>query len=235
MSSRRPRGFTLIELLVVIAIIGVLIALLLPAVQSAREAARRAQCVNNLKQLGLGMHNHHDSQGTFPPGAWNSPSRTWAFHILPYLELQAMSNALNFNAPWNDNRNSTVIRASVSAFLCPSDGNAGLTYTTTISSVAVTRRKGNYVVNWGNANECQCPIPTSGSTYDGGNGLVTPRASAHLSVSIRGLRESPSPNNGESEGLAAICGLLWKHSVCRSSRPSPRSDAGDQSLSWVSA
>src|SRR5262245_47001344 len=86
MMLRRVRGFTLIELLVVIAIIAVLIALLLPAVQAAREAARRTQCVNNLKQLGIGMHNFHDAQGTLPWGAKNSPSQSWSFLILPYLE-----------------------------------------------------------------------------------------------------------------------------------------------------
>ena len=109
----RRRGFTLIELLVVIAIIAVLIALLLPAVQAAREAARRSQCVNNLKQLGLSMHNYHDTIGTFPIGAMGTRSlvsggkypsgtaianarRTWAFMLLPYLEQGAMANAINF-------------------------------------------------------------------------------------------------------------------------------------------
>ena len=91
----RLRAFTLIELLVVIAIIAVLIALLLPAVQAAREAARRTQCVNNFKQIGLAMHNYHDSQGTFPVGrmgsGYNYPNapgqrRTWAFSIMPFIE-----------------------------------------------------------------------------------------------------------------------------------------------------
>src|SRR4051794_33476377 len=99
MSSQR-RGFTLIELLVVIAIIGILIALLLPAVQSAREAARRAQCVNNLKQIGLAIHNFESSNGKFPDGYGPVPQyRVPSFsrvnvqaQILPYLEQSAMYN-----------------------------------------------------------------------------------------------------------------------------------------------
>ena len=117
--SRIARGFTLIELLVVIAIIGVLIALLLPAVQSAREAARRAQCVNNLKQIGLALHNYEEAIGTFPPGYVSSIDRTvldacdldqekqngvdlgtgwaWGSMILPFLEQQPLYNSINFN------------------------------------------------------------------------------------------------------------------------------------------
>ncbi|WP_165220197.1 DUF1559 family PulG-like putative transporter [Aquisphaera insulae] len=125
------RGFTLIELLVVIAIIAVLIALLLPAVQSAREAARRAQCVNNLKQIGLAIHNYHSSTNAVPWGDgpwWNE----WSAHtlLLPYIEQGPLYNAINFGdgyptftpdwvagAPYN----TTVTYAKVAAFLCPSD------------------------------------------------------------------------------------------------------------------
>jgi len=152
MLRTRPRfrpcsGFTLIELLVVIAIIAVLIALLLPAVQSAREAARRSQCVNNLKQLGLGMHNYMDTNGTTPlhmerrAGEWDPPSvgssgnRSWYCGMLPFMEQTPTYNALNFSysAGWDEigyagegpqaqGPNATVILSSVSSFLCPSDG-----------------------------------------------------------------------------------------------------------------
>ncbi|MFI4873922.1 MAG: DUF1559 domain-containing protein, partial [Blastopirellula sp. JB062] len=99
----KQRGFTLVELLVVIAIIGVLIALLLPAVQQAREAARRMHCTNNLKQIGLSLHNFHDVNGRFPPGSlsrtgtrWGSPEWPYFLHyVLPYLEQGAYHEQLN--------------------------------------------------------------------------------------------------------------------------------------------
>jgi prepilin-type N-terminal cleavage/methylation domain-containing protein/prepilin-type processing-associated H-X9-DG protein len=127
---RHRRGFTLIELLVVIAIIGVLIALLLPAVQSAREAARRAQCTNNLKQLGLAAHNYIDSNGVFPTQIggvpnWfgNSDYRTsWMVQILPQLEQVNLFNAYNFAADRAaySFTNTTVMATPVAAFTCPS-------------------------------------------------------------------------------------------------------------------
>src|ERR1700737_3957102 len=101
--ARIRRGFTLIELLVVIAIIAVLIALLLPAVQAAREAARRSQCVNNLKQIGLGLHNYLESRGAFPQGYGPSGWGPLAM-MLPNLEQQTLFNAINFSIVSNTGR-----------------------------------------------------------------------------------------------------------------------------------
>jgi prepilin-type N-terminal cleavage/methylation domain-containing protein/prepilin-type processing-associated H-X9-DG protein len=134
-------GFTLIELLVVIAIIGVLIALLLPAVQAAREAARRAQCVNNLKQIGIAVHNYHDQMGSYPPGCTSPASATWGAQsnelgwramILPMMELGSVYNAINFDVTpsnqggfANNGAQFTAYNTVMSTWLCPSDGTNG--------------------------------------------------------------------------------------------------------------
>ncbi len=140
MSRIRQRGFTLIELLVVIAIIAVLIALLLPAVQSAREAARRSQCINNMKQIGLAMHNYHQAVGTFPMGntigySYVGTQTSWGTFsahalMLPYLEQSALYASCNFS--WDiwygtgASINATVWNTKVTGFLCPSDNKTGV-------------------------------------------------------------------------------------------------------------
>jgi prepilin-type N-terminal cleavage/methylation domain-containing protein/prepilin-type processing-associated H-X9-DG protein len=129
MSPRRA-AFTLIELLVVIAIIAVLIALLLPAVQSAREAARRIQCTNNLKQLGLGMHNYETVVGALPPSGVLSGSGNvvtwwigWSVHgrLLPLMDQGVMFNAINFDHSGESAQNLTVAAQGVAVLLCPSE------------------------------------------------------------------------------------------------------------------
>lgn len=133
------RGFTLVELLVVIAIIGVLIALLLPAVQQAREAARRMQCSNNLKQFGIALHNYHDTYRTFPPGyllqdlngsnlAYNGTGSSWGWgaQLLPFIEQNALADSLSVGSQSLTNALDTpalvtLMKQPVQAFLCPSD------------------------------------------------------------------------------------------------------------------
>jgi prepilin-type N-terminal cleavage/methylation domain-containing protein len=125
MSNRTRRGFTLIELLVVIAIIAVLIALLLPAVQAAREAARRSQCVNNLKQIGLAVMNYESTWGCVPQGE-SAGAICPAGTILPFLEANSSYNSLNFSAPQSrwldcDVANATTGKARISTYVCPSE------------------------------------------------------------------------------------------------------------------
>lgn len=129
--SKTRSGFTLIELLVVIAIIAILVALLLPAVQQAREAARRSSCKNNLKQLGLALHNYHDQYNTFPPrhttAAADGSGRyhTWMTMILPYVEQSALYDNYDFSARMEDQRGDGGIGEMISTFICPSDSPAG--------------------------------------------------------------------------------------------------------------
>ncbi len=146
MSRTRKSGFTLVELLVVIAIIGILVALLLPAVQFAREAARRMQCGSNMRQFTIALHNYHDTLRTFPPGRTNRSFSTHAL-ILPQLEQEPIWQKVNFNVSMNNSLNAEARATKIEFFNCPSDGQ---------SSAPTNRAPTNYRVNqgsgvlWGN-------------------------------------------------------------------------------------
>lgn len=187
-------GFTLVELLVVIAIIGILVALLLPAVQAAREAARRSQCVNNVKQIGLAMQNYHDTNRQLPPGSISCCWGTWQMAVLPFVEEQILGDAYQFlpkDAVLFDNdyrydsldlsanppiRNLEVVQTRMPAFTCPSDepqtDDQGITYH-------------NYVANYGNTNHV-------GLNHQG---PFSPNYVEYFGSPLVGIDFSPSPGD----------------------------------------
>ena len=201
---RQLGGFTLIELLVVIAIIAVLIALLLPAVQAAREAARRSQCVNNLKQMGLAIHNYHSAIGCFPPGGSNAssvevnPGGAWGnwsaqAMMLPYLEQSALYNSMNFNLVSiggggydGYQANTTGVTTQISAFQCPSSLQFTGTYYSKLSAGT------NYFVSAGSSmnqfgQNCTFAGMTVGSAVPNG-----PFAVGGVSIGIRDILDGTS-------------------------------------------
>lgn len=124
MKSNHRTGFTLVELLVVIAIIGVLMGLLLPAVQMARNSARRTQCLNNLKQIGLAVHNFHDTRKFIPPSRPADGYLSWHVFIMPYLELGNLSDRLDWRMPYAD-QDPAALQVGVPVYVCPSRRPAG--------------------------------------------------------------------------------------------------------------
>lgn len=119
-NDKKSSGFTLVELLVVIAIIGTLIGLLLPAVQAARESARRLQCSNNFKQIGLAMINYETAFSRFPPSHTTSPKHNCLTFILPYMELQSVYDRFDMTKNWNTSPNTSAYKVNIPAFRCPS-------------------------------------------------------------------------------------------------------------------
>jgi prepilin-type N-terminal cleavage/methylation domain-containing protein/prepilin-type processing-associated H-X9-DG protein len=218
----RNRGFTLIELLVVIAIIAVLIALLLPAVQSAREAARRIQCTNNLKQMGLAFFNYESSVGSFPPSSIDYPMPTgapgsWLYSVswsplarsFPFIEQSAIYNAINFagNFDYDDPTNTTVSYTPLPFLYCPSDPGSHVDDTSLGGTYCATSSYGTcngdwYVwsVNWGATNTVG-PMNRS---------LFGPNYARRIAMVIDGL----------SNTLAASEGLIG-HGQMRSCLSSP--------------
>lgn len=178
---RRATGFTLIELLVVLGIIGVLLALLLPAVQSARESARRAQCAGHLKQISLAMHNYYSVHSTLPPGKKGCCWGTWLVYILPQLEQQPLYNAWNscgLNAAgipmgydldlrFFGAANVTVTSTTIETYLCPSDQtNAPISSTLNGRTFSCTSQ--NYAVDFGNTTVLQADyqgMPFGGAPF----------------------------------------------------------------------
>ena len=181
----KRHGFTLIELLVVIAIIAVLIALLLPAVQQAREAARRTQCRNNMHQLGLALHNYHDTHRCFPPGrAKQVPNDGWSWGamILPFLDESTLYNACNFSqvvrltvSPHGAGANGTARKTPLAQFWCPSDPTP---------TIAV------FTCSYGSARSCYAA--SEGDCGGGSLGCSTGMIFENSRIRIRDVRDGTS-------------------------------------------
>jgi prepilin-type N-terminal cleavage/methylation domain-containing protein/prepilin-type processing-associated H-X9-DG protein len=177
----RRGGFTLVELLVVIAIIGILVAMLLPAIQSARESARRTQCKNNLRNIALALINYENSHGVFPPGVQFDTVQSapvsdtfrpnWVILILPFLEEQGLYNSFNFDEPISHPVNSIARGAQIPIMLCPSDSGAETPFAGTTPGEGGNWARGNYACNGVNQQIDQADTAWNDSTKRGMMGV----------------------------------------------------------------
>ncbi len=208
-------SFTLVELLVVIAIIGVLVALLLPAIQAAREAARRSQCSNNLKQLGLGFHNFAATNGGFPARRWGPADggiTGWGTFLLPYIEEQAIADRYNWKYDFYDPINKDVVETKLSAFICPSathedpDVSSGKATTGSANPDKSTVFSVNGYIDYLAPNGMQLPTTGYGTTFpswpNSGNSHQAMLDSTTTSSFANGVGRAPRKLKQITDGLS---------------------------------
>ena len=204
--TKKYSGFTLVELLVVIAIIGILIGMLLPAVQQVREAARRTSCSNNMRQWALAMHNRESALQDLPFGARDNPRQTWVMHIWSYIEADNLAGRMDYDAHFYNPPGSIewtsdgLMSLPLPMYDCPSDG-VGVDQI--IDGERRQRKRGNYVVNWGNAyyrrfNETVYPDPPTGNAPFSQSGE---RPSHPRTTKFRDIRDGTSNTLLMSETL----------------------------------
>jgi prepilin-type N-terminal cleavage/methylation domain-containing protein/prepilin-type processing-associated H-X9-DG protein len=211
----KSRAFTLVELLVVIAIIGVLVALLLPAVQAARESGRRTQCSNRIKQIALGLQNYHASHRAFPMGARSGPGYmtapcyggwncdfTWQPYVGPYIEEQAWYNGFDFKVCNSHPNNFKSRTMKLDTFLCPSSAGFGLVSVDDPSiGPPFGRIRTNYVINWGNTGFGQSNV--------GSVKFLGAPFTYYRGVSVDEIRDGTSHTLFVSETLTPIDQLVY--------------------------
>src|SRR5262245_13326323 len=179
---RRRSGFTLVELLVVISIIAVLLALLVPAIQKAREAANRASCQNNLKNMGIALMNYQHSNRAFPPGAKTTPAlHSWGTFLLPFLDNEALEKTIDYAMPWNVGQNLAAIAVPVRAYHCASSPSPRVNPATSIATT-------DYAAVAGVAPEAWAAgvAATPAGTPPNGRGIMSVDVAVRLSELIDG-------------------------------------------------